>query len=225
MTALIVLLCFVSCGADAGRLSRTSQTSAETSARQTSPETSAATSETQTEPPPETTAEETAPPEPAVVSMTFAGDCCFGSINGYGGELYFPSVYANAPSVTYPFDLVKHVFETDDITVINFEGTLTEATKEADKTWRFKGPASYADILPLSSVEVALLSNNHAYDYLEQGYNDTLYNLSASGVNLVYENAPFITEVNGVEVVIIGDNSIIGENTTVTGSVSSRVMS
>jgi poly-gamma-glutamate synthesis protein (capsule biosynthesis protein) len=94
----------------------------------------------------------------------------------------------------------------------------------ADKKWHFKGDGSYAKILPASSVEVALLSNTHSSDYLEQGFNDTVSNLRSAGVNLVYENTPYITEINGVEVVIIGDSSITGENTTVTGSVSGRVM-
>jgi len=173
-----------------------------------------------------TTAETTVPePEPVTVTMTFAGDCSFGAINGCAGEYYFPTVYAQANRVSYPFDLVKNIFGSDDLTVINFEGTLTEATTQADKTWHFKGDGSYAQILPASSVEVALLSNNHSYDYFEQGFADTVSNLSGAGVGLVYESNPYVTEINGVRVVVIGDSSIIGENTTVTGNLSERVLS
>ena len=161
---------------------------------------------------------------PATVRLTFAGDCSFGAINSIDGPRYFPTVYRNSGSVTYPFDGVKSVFESDDLTVINFEGTLTDATEEADKQWHFKGDSAFARILSASSVEVALLTNNHAGDYLEQGYSDTARHLSAEGVGLVEENRPFVAVINGISVVVIGDSSVVGEDTTYTDGVAERVL-
>lgn len=160
----------------------------------------------------------------ATVRLTFAGDCSFGAINAFDGPRYFPTVYRDSGSVSYPFDGVKSIFENDDLTVVNFEGTLTDATDEADKQWHFKGDGAFARILPAASVEVALLTNNHCGDYLEQGYADTVRHLSAEGVGLVEENEPFVTTVNGVSVVIIGDSSVVGEDTTHTDGVAERVL-
>ncbi len=166
----------------------------------------------------------TEPEFSATVRLTFAGDCSFGAINAFDGPRYFPTVYRGSGSVSYPFDGVKSIFENDDLTVVNFEGTLTDATREADKQWHFKGDGAFARILPAASVEVALLTNNHSGDYLEQGYADTVRHLSAEGVGLVEENEPFVTAVNGVSVVIIGDSSVVGEDTTHTDGVAERVL-
>lgn len=156
--------------------------------------------------------------------MTFAGDCSFGAINGFQGSRYFPEVYLASQSISYPFDRVKAIFEADDLTVVNFEGTLTTASAEADKQWHFKGAPSFAAILPAASVEVALLTNNHAGDYLEAGYADTVHALRAQGVELVEESAPFVTTIRGVRVVIIGDCAVVGEDTPHTDGVAERVL-
>ncbi len=164
----------------------------------------------------------TAPSEK--IRMTFAGDCSFGAINGFQGPRYFPEVYQASRSISYPFDRVKSIFEADDLTVVNFEGTLTTASEEADKQWHFKGDPTFAAILPAASVDVALLTNNHAGDYLEEGYTDTVHALRAQGVGLVEESAPFVTEIRGVRVVIIGDCAVVGEDTPHTDGVAERVL-
>lgn len=164
----------------------------------------------------------TAPSEK--IRMTFAGDCSFGAINGFQGPRYFPEVYQASRSISYPFDRVKSIFEADDLTVVNFEGTLTTASEEADKQWHFKGDPTFAVILPAASVDVALLTNNHAGDYLEKGYADTVLALRGQGVGLVEESAPFVTQIRGVSVVIIGDCAVIGEDTPHTDGVAERVL-
>ncbi len=172
------------------------------------------------------TAPATATPTPVVdrsVSLSFVGDCTFGSINDTDSSRGFPALYKAAGSLTYPFDLVKRYFESDDLTVINFEGTLTTASQLADKEFHFRGDAAYAQILPAASVEVALLSNNHAHDYLEPGFADTLAAMDAAGAPVVYQDKPLVTTINGVQVVVIGDCSVVGENTPATEGVAERV--
>ncbi|MDR0531526.1 MAG: CapA family protein [Oscillospiraceae bacterium] len=152
------------------------------------------------------------PAEPATIHMTFAGDCTFGSFNGQGGAPRFPHVYETSGSLTYPFDGVKEIFARDDLTIINFEGTLTDAGQAARKTYFFKGPAAYADILPAASVEAATLANNHSRDYLDQGFEDTVEHLSRAGIGLMYEDRPFVTKINGAEVVLIADCAVTASN-------------
>ena len=54
------------------------------------------------------------------------------------------------------------------------EGTLTTSSTRQDKTFAFKGPADYAQILVKGNVETASLANNHSRDYGEQSYTDTI---------------------------------------------------
>ena len=154
-------------------------------------------------------------PALAMIDLTFAGDCTLASYNGYDEELIrFPKVYEASGSLTYPFDNVKHLFRQDDVTFINFEGVLTTAEQAANKRYFFKGPPEYAAILPASSIEAVTLANNHARDYLEQGFSDTVTHLQNAGVGVAYENTPLIKEIAGTQVILIGDNTAFTDGIT-----------
>ena len=112
----------------------------------------------------------------------------------------------------------------DDLTVVNFECTLTDAVHTADKQWHFKGDAHYASIFPASSVDLVGLANNHSYDYLQAGFDDTIANFANAHVPVFYQNVPHITTLKGIQTVIIGDCTVVGENTTKLDGVSPRVI-
>ena len=142
--------------------------------------------------------------------LTFAGDCTLAYFNEGSGKDRFPSVYEAADSLTYPFDLVKGAFVSDDITVINFEGTLTDSTKHLDKTFYFRGPPAYAKILPGASIEAANLANNHSLDYLQTGYEDTVKHLTDAGVAVTAEGQPLTLNVGekAIPVVMLSANLV-----------------
>jgi len=158
------------------------------------------------------------------VVISFAGDCTFGSVNGDSGPGRFPSVYRRSGRLDYPFALVRPWLVNDDLTVVNFECTLTGASRTADKQWHFKGPAAYARIFPASSVEVVGVANNHAHDYLDDGFRDTLRAFAVAKVPAFYQDTPYITTLRGIPVVLIGDCTVVGENTTVIDGAPKRVL-
>ncbi len=162
--------------------------------------------------------------KPSEVVLSFAGDCTFGTVNGDNSAVRFPSVYRRSRRADYPFALVKPWFLNDDLTVVNFECTLTDAVSAADKQWHFKGPARYAFLFPTGSVEAVGLSNNHAHDYLQAGFNDTVAHFRKARVSVFYQNVPYITTLRGVETVIIGDCTVVGENTTRIDGAPQRVL-
>ena len=161
---------------------------------------------------------------PGEIVLSFAGDCTFGAVNGDGGAGRFPSVYRRAGRADYPFALMRPWFRDDDLTVVNFECTLTDAARTADKQWHFAGPARYAAIFPAGSVEVVGLANNHSHDYLQAGFDDTVANFRKAHVPVFYQNTPYITTLRGVQTVLIGDCTVIGENTTMIGGAPERVL-
>lgn len=161
---------------------------------------------------------------PGEIVLSFAGDCTFGTVNGDNGPRRFPAVYRKARQADYPFALVKPWFISDDLTVVNFECTLTHATQTADKQWHFKGPAGYAALFPAGSVEAVGLSNNHSHDYLQAGFDDTVAGFKKAHVPVFYQNKPYVTMLQGVQTVIIGDCTVASENTTVTEGVAQRVI-
>ena len=171
-------------------------------------------------PPPQHPASRT----PGEITLSFAGDCTFGTVNGDGSAVRFPAVYRRSSLKDYPFHRVKPWFLSDDLTVVNFECTLTNAVKMADKQWHFKGDARYASIFPEGSVEAVGLSNNHSHDYLEAGFRDTISNFRRAHVPVFYQNTPYVTTVRGVQTVIIGDCTVVGENTTEIDGAPRRVL-
>lgn len=102
------------------------------------------------------------------------------------------------------FSGLQTLFATDDLTLINFEGTLTDETSKKQKLYNFKGPAEYADILTLGSVEAVNVANNHTLDYGQQGKEDTIANLEAAGIIVSGGGQLGIFEKNGVKVGMTG---------------------
>lgn len=118
------------------------------------------------------------------VSFTISavGDCTFGTDENFAYEGSMPAKYDEVGDFNYFFENVKSVFEADDLTIVNFEGTLTDSTTREDKQFAFKADKSYAEILTDGFVEAANLANNHSKDYGEQSYNDTMDALDEAGI-------------------------------------------
>ncbi len=141
------------------------------------------------------------------IVISAAGDCTLGSEPNYGYKNSFHHVADNINhDYSYFFKGVRSVFGNDDLTIVNLEGTFTESEPRANKKYCFKGPKSYADILPLGSIEVVNLANNHTYDYLEVGYKDTLKALDDVKVPYFGNELYHIYEIKGIKIGLIGYN-------------------
>ena len=158
------------------------------------------------EPTPEPTPEPTATPKPEnVITITAVGDCTLGgNTNGTGGDKRFAQ-YVEKYGYDYFLDNVRHIFEADDMTIINLEGPLTTSRhKSHGKTFNFIGPPEYVKILSGSSVEVANVANNHALDYGKEGLKETKKVLEDAGIGVCGFTAAHFKEVNGITVGNIG---------------------
>lgn len=140
------------------------------------------------------------------VSFTISavGDCTFGTDENFAYEGSMPAKYDEVGDFNYFFENVKSVFEEDDLTIVNFEGTLTDSTIREDKQFAFKADKNYAEILTDGFVEAANLANNHSKDYGEQSYNDTMDALDEAGItNFGYDRVA-IKKVKGIKVGLVG---------------------
>jgi len=117
------------------------------------------------------------------ITISLVGDCTLGTDESFSYINSFPYRFKKEnEDYGYFFRGVKEVFENDDLTLVNLETTFTKAHKKANKKFCFKGDLSYVNILKEGSVEAVNIANNHIYDYLEQGFNDTLSTLEAAGI-------------------------------------------
>ena len=149
-------------------------------------------------------AQEAALTWPRTFTVTVAGDTTLGSTDDLRKrDDCFEAVY-EAQGAGWFFSGLSELFGSDDLTLINFEGTLTEATQKKEKLYNFKGPAEYTDILTLGSVEAVNIANNHIVDYGDQGKEDTIANLEAAGLVVSGGGMLGIFEKNGVKVGMTG---------------------
>ena len=141
--------------------------------------------------------------EPVSITISAAGDCTLGTDENFNASTSLNAYYdSNGPA--YFFQNVKSIFDSDDLTIVNMEGTLTESTSRQDKTYAFKGPAEYTQILTDGGVEAANLANNHSRDYGEQSYTDTIAALDAAGITSFGYDRTAVMDVNGVKVGLVG---------------------
>lgn len=143
------------------------------------------------------------------VTLTFAGDCTLGSEESKrANENSFDAVISRE-GVTYPFANFRSLFESDDCTVVNLEGVLSDspAGENTGKTYRFRGPAGFAGILSGSSVEAVGLANNHTGDYGPRGLQDTQRVLAEAGIAWFRSRTSWTLEKDGIRIAFFAVNS------------------
>jgi len=147
-------------------------------------------------------------PEPVsnIVTLTIsaAGDTTLGGIYNGGTQMFIREFEKQDKDYGYFLRNVKHIFEEDDLTILNLEVALTDATAYKDKTYVLRGPPHFAKILSCSGVDVVSIANNHSQDFYERGYRDTTTSLEAEGIAYFGNEYKTILEVEGVSVGLFG---------------------
>lgn len=140
-------------------------------------------------------------------TLSAAGDCTFASdIKQPSGASFFAMYDKKNPA--YFLKKVQSVFAKDDLTLVNFEGTLSNGGTRANKKWAFRGKPQYIKILQKGSVEAVSFSNNHTRDYGEKSHTDTMELLKQAGVAYATETRVTVKQVNGIRVGLVAVSSI-----------------
>ena len=140
---------------------------------------------------------------PVSLTLSVAGDCTLGTDETFDYDTSLNAYYENY-GADYFLQNVKDIFSTDDLTIANFEGTLTDSDEREDKTFAFKAPASYASILTGGSVEAVNTANNHSHDYGDQSFDDTLAALDDAGIVHFGYDETAVMDVKGIKVGLVG---------------------
>lgn len=97
-----------------------------------------------------------------------------------------------------------------DFTLGNLEGVVTESWKNAIKTYTFKFKKAVLPKLMEAGFDYLMQTNNHCYDYGEQGFKDTLaafeeYKIPSSGIGYNKEEAQkfYHTNIKGLPIAVI----------------------
>lgn len=137
---------------------------------------------------------------PAVIEIGWVGDVTPGSKYGLppdGGRALF------APT--------KKALSRPDLMIANLEGTYSSPGPskcdgaDSGLCFAFQAPPSYVKALTWSGIDMVSVANNHSYDYLQGGFDETIETLDGAGVE--YTGRPdqvTVVDVDGVRVATIG---------------------
>ena len=141
------------------------------------------------------------------IKISAVGDMTLGTDTSFNASTSFNTIFSsNSPD--YFLKRVSSYFQDDQLTLANFEGTLTTSTDRQDKTYAFKGDANYTEVLTSAGIGAVNLANNHSYDYGEQGYTDTIAALDAAKIKNFGDERTAVYETNGVKIGLFGINAV-----------------
>lgn len=116
-------------------------------------------------------------------------------------------ILAEGPGIV--FAEVQSIFSTADILAGNLECAITDQGQPQPKAYTFAAPPSSAQALGLAGFDIAILGNNHAYDYGPEGMEQTLHLLGEQGIAAVgfglgeQAAGPLFIEKNGLRIAFL----------------------
>lgn len=121
-----------------------------------------------------------------LMTVSFTGDLTIGGDNYHNKTDFYKALKKHDDDINFIMKNVRDIFLDDDLTVVNFEGTLTDTKyvpgDKKSNDFLFNISPSYVSVLPDNGVEAVSLDNNHVYDHGTEGFNDTVEALDGAGV-------------------------------------------
>jgi poly-gamma-glutamate capsule biosynthesis protein CapA/YwtB (metallophosphatase superfamily) len=137
-----------------------------------------------------------------------------------GGDVHFEGPLrdrlADPPSA---LDTVAPLLSGADLAVVNLESSVGTGGTPEPKRFRFQAPPTALDALAAAGVDVVTMANNHAKDFGDDGFAQTLaaatdaeagappLSVVGVGADVAAAFAPAVREVRGTTVAVIGAHS------------------
>ena len=116
------------------------------------------------------------------MTLSFIGDCSIGETPESSGKAGSYTATVDEQGLDWPFSLVRDFLDQDDFTFANCEVVFTSRRQHQDKKTNLKAAAPYAQVFLHSGIDAVNTANNHAMDFFEAGYADTLAALDEYGI-------------------------------------------
>ena len=142
-----------------------------------------------------------------LITITGTGDFTIGGDSRKSTDIFDDELRKQDGDINFTMRNVRDILLADDLTIVNFEGTLTDSTyvpsNKKENQFLFSAPPSYVSMLSDNGVEAVALENNHIMDHGEDAYQDTKDALTDAGI--VYSNSTEVgvIEVKGVEIAML----------------------
>lgn len=137
------------------------------------------------------------------ITVSAAGDCTLGTDENFDYDTSL-NAFMDTQGAAYFMENVKPIFEADDLSIVNLEGTFTTSEQRDDKQFAFKADPSYAQILTEGDIEAVNLANNHSKDYGNQSYEDTIKAVEDAGITSFGYERTAVMDIKGTKVGLVG---------------------
>jgi len=149
-----------------------------------------------------------AEPEELILTISAAGDVTHGGDRRKGTDLFAKELARQDGDYTFPFRNVRHLFEASDLTIVNYEGTLTKAPPITKNSFSFAGAPENVQALVLGGINAVALDNNHVRDHGYKGYEDTKKTLEEAGILFSGYEQGAVYETRGVRIGMLSYNTL-----------------
>jgi hypothetical protein len=122
-----------------------------------------------------------------LITISAIGDITIGRNAQHAGvSIFDKELKKHNDDIAFVFKNIVSFLEADDMTIANFEGTLSDDYKipsnKANNDYLFIAPTSYVQALSAGSIEAVSLENNHVRDFGDDGYSSTIRTLENAGI-------------------------------------------
>lgn len=137
--------------------------------------------------------------------ITAAGDMTIGGdVRKRGDSLFTRELKRQDGDIHFLMRNVREIFESDDMSIVNFEGTLTTApVYKTNNQFVFSAPPEYVEILKQGSIEAVALENNHVFDHGQAGLDETKATLEQAGIVWSDSQHVGVYTVNNVSIAML----------------------
>lgn len=137
-----------------------------------------------------------------LITISAGGDLTFGGdVRERRESLFDRELKRQGGDLSFVARNVREILEKDDMTLVNFETTLTTApVYKKNNSFVFSAPLEYVEILDHFSIEAVSFENNHAIDHGETGIEETQRVLTQAGIVWSTEAYPAVYETKGVRI-------------------------
>lgn len=142
------------------------------------------------------------------INLSFLGDVMTDS---YIGD------YVDSYGVDYPFEQVGDILKADDITIANFESSISlRGETHKPEGFGFRSKPYTLEGLVNNGIDTVALANNHVLDFGELAFSDTIDSLKQYGIryvgageNVNQAEKPLIIKQDNYTIGVVAYNSII----------------
>ena len=142
-----------------------------------------------------------------LITLTCTGDFTIGGDSRKRADIFNDELKRQGGDINFTMRNMRDTLLADDMTLVNFEGTLTDSTyvpaNKKNNQFLFSAPPSYVSILADNGVEAVSLENNHIMDHGEEAYEDTQRALEGAGIVWSNSTTVGVKEVKGVEIAML----------------------